>query len=49
MLGHYPKIQKVLDLFYDILIPVVVGGFLFLIATDIIRRIRKMFSGRSAE
>lgn len=53
--GHFPPsldnhpVIFLVNLFYDILIPVVVGAFLFLIATDIIRRIRKMFSGRSAE
>ncbi|MCA9892934.1 MAG: cytochrome c3 family protein [Anaerolineae bacterium] len=53
--GHFPPsldnhpLMFLVNLFYQILIPVVVGGFLFLIATDIIRRIRKMFSGRSAE
>jgi predicted CXXCH cytochrome family protein len=45
--GHFPPtLEKnpllfLVNLFYDILIPVTIGGFLFLIATDIIRRIRE--------
>jgi predicted CXXCH cytochrome family protein len=34
------------NLFYDILIPLVVCGFVFLIAVDIIGRIRRRFDGR---
>lgn len=34
------------NLFYDILIPLVVCGFVFLIAVDIIGRIRRRFGGR---
>ncbi|MCB9449891.1 MAG: cytochrome C [Anaerolineaceae bacterium] len=45
--GHFPPtldshpLLFVVDLFYKILIPGVVGGFALLIATDIIRRIRE--------
>jgi predicted CXXCH cytochrome family protein len=44
--GHFPPTPEshpllfLVTLFYAILIPVTVGGFIFLIATDIIRRIR---------
>lgn len=44
--GHFPPTLEshpllfVVNLFYAILIPVVVGGFLFLVLTDIIRRAR---------
>jgi predicted CXXCH cytochrome family protein len=44
--GHFPPTAEshpllfVVTLFYNILIPVTVGGFIFLIATDIFRRIR---------
>jgi hypothetical protein len=32
-------------LFYNILIPVTIGGFLLLIATDVYRRIRRRSEG----
>lgn len=44
--GHFPPTLEshpavfLVTLFYDILIPIVIGAFLLLIATDIIRRIR---------
>ncbi|MBZ0276759.1 MAG: cytochrome c3 family protein [Anaerolineae bacterium] len=45
--GHFPPtldshpLLFVVNLFYTILIPGVLGGFVFLIATDVIRRIRE--------
>jgi len=45
--GHFPPTAEshpllfVVTLFYNILIPVTVGGFIFLIATDIVRRVRR--------
>lgn len=44
--GHFPPTVEshpllfVVTLFYNVLIPVTVGGFIFLVATDIYRRIR---------
>ncbi len=44
--GHFPPslqtqpLMYVVNLFYSVLIPVVMGGFIFLILTDIYRRIR---------
>jgi predicted CXXCH cytochrome family protein len=35
------------NLFYDILIPVVLGGFVLLVITDIVRRIRDRFGGEN--
>ena len=52
--GHFPPTLEshpllfVVNLFYDILIPVVVGAFIFLVLTDIFRRIRERFSGSEA-
>ncbi len=52
--GHFePTLQShpllfIVNLFYDILIPVVVGAFLVLIAIDIIGRLRRRF-GRQGE
>lgn len=46
-IGHFPPTLErhpllfLVNLFYDILIPATIGAFLFLIATDIIRRIRQ--------
>jgi predicted CXXCH cytochrome family protein len=49
--GHYPPtfathpFLTMVNIFYAILIPVVVGAFIFLVATDIIRMIRKRSRG----
>lgn len=43
-LEHYPIVYLV-NLFYAIVIPLTVGGFLLFIATDIFRRIRERFQG----
>lgn len=49
--GHFePTFESnpllyLVNLFYDILIPVVLAGFIFLIAVDIIGRIRRRFGG----
>lgn len=53
--GHFPPtfetqpLLYLVNLFYDILIPFVVGAFIFLIATDIIRRVRDRLRGQGAE
>ena len=45
--GHFPPTPEshpllfVVTLFYNVLIPVTLGGFIFLIATDIYRRVRR--------
>jgi hypothetical protein len=50
--GHFPPTLQshpllfVVDSFYKILVPLVVGGFAFLVLTDIIRRVRQRISGR---
>jgi hypothetical protein len=47
--GHYPPtlesqpLMFLVNLFYAVLIPGTIGGFLFLIATDIFRRVRQRF------
>jgi len=43
-LEHYPIVYLV-NLFYAIVIPATVGGFLLFIGTDIFRRIRERFQG----
>ncbi len=51
--GHFPPTLEsqpllfIVNAFYTVLIPVVVGGFLFLVLTDIIRRIRQRFGSRA--
>ncbi len=51
--GHFPPTIEsqpllfIVNTFYKLLIPVVVGGFLFLVLTDIIRRIRQRFGSRA--
>jgi predicted CXXCH cytochrome family protein len=51
--GHFPPTLEsqpllfVVNTFYKLLIPIVVGGFLFLVLTDIIRRIRQRFGSRA--
>ncbi len=51
--GHFPPTIEsqpllfIVNTFYKVLIPVVVGGFLFLVLTDIIRRIRQRFGSRA--
>lgn len=53
--GHFdPTIESnpllyVVNLFYDIVIPLVVGAFIFLIAVDIIGRIRRRFGGQGEQ
>jgi predicted CXXCH cytochrome family protein len=50
--GHFPPTLEsqpllfIVNSFYKILIPVVLGGFILLILTDVIRRIRQRLSGR---
>ncbi len=51
--GHFPPTLEshpllfVVDTFYKVLIPVVLGGFIFLVLTDIFRRVRQRLTGRS--
>jgi hypothetical protein len=51
--GHFPPTLEsqpllfVVNLFYNILIPVTVAGFVVLVATDVFRRIRERLSGRT--
>jgi predicted CXXCH cytochrome family protein len=51
--GHFPPTLEshpllfVVNSFYTILIPLVLGGFIFLVLTDIYRRIRQRIMGRS--
>jgi predicted CXXCH cytochrome family protein len=53
--GHFePTVEEhplffTVDLFYKILIPVVLGGFAFLVGTDIFRRIRQVFTSGGDE
>ena len=50
--GHFePTVEShpflfLVDLFYDVLIPITLGGFAILISTDIFRRLRKRLSGK---
>ena len=50
--GHFPPtleshpLLAIVNAFYTILIPFVLGAFLFLVSTDIFRRLRRRISGR---
>lgn len=50
--GHFPPTVEshpllfIVDLFYKVLIPLTLGGFIFLVGTDIFRRIRERVSAR---
>ncbi|MFN8447743.1 MAG: cytochrome c3 family protein [Anaerolineae bacterium] len=51
--GHFPPTLEshpllfVVNLFYSVLIPLVVGGFIFLVLTDVFRRVRGRVRGRT--
>ncbi len=53
--GHFPPTLEsqpllfVVNAFYSVLIPLVIAGFIFLVATDIFRRIRRRLSRQSGE
>ncbi len=53
--GHFPPtldshpLLFLVDVFYTVLIPLVLGAFIFLVATDIFRRVRHRLSGTQNE
>jgi len=53
--GHFePTVEShpflfLVDLFYDVLIPVTLGGFALLIGTDIFRRLRQRLMGKGSQ
>lgn len=54
-IGHFPPTMEshpflfMVNLFYKILIPAVLGAFIFLIATDLIRRVRKRLGAEARD
>lgn len=49
--GHFPPTVEshpllfIVTLFYNVLIPVTIGGFVFLVSTDVVRRVRTLIRG----